>query len=198
MYGLLRRYGWIAILAVVVLVGGAAVVEYQRAQQRAEAQAFGDALLAALAENSPEVRRTALMEIDADGTRRALVAMLAADRLEGDAAVAETRDALDAVASDASLPQIYRELAVLKAAMIAQTTDAPQDVLDRLEPLTIPGAPYRLLAIEQQAIAHQRAGDTDEALALLQTILGEDVATRDLRQRARQLIVALGGTLDAA
>ncbi|SEM79434.1 hypothetical protein [Palleronia pelagia] len=198
LFGMLRRYGWIAIALVLLLVGGAAVYEYQRAQDRAEAQAFGDALLAALGEDSPEARREALMQIEAEGTRRALIAMLAADRLEGDEARAATRTELDAVAADDSLPALYRELAVLKWAMIAQDTVDAQEVIDRLSPLTIPGAPYRLLALEQQAVARLRAGEADAALSDLQTIIADEAVTRDLRQRARRLIVALGGSLEAA
>ena len=36
-YFMLKRYGWIAVLAVILLVGGAAWNEYQKAQARAEA-----------------------------------------------------------------------------------------------------------------------------------------------------------------
>ncbi|KKK62940.1 hypothetical protein LCGC14_2999320, partial [marine sediment metagenome] len=59
LFGFLRRYGWIAVLAVVLIVGGAAYNEWRNASERAEAQAFGDALLAALEADSPEARRTA-------------------------------------------------------------------------------------------------------------------------------------------
>ncbi len=44
-YGLLRRYGWIAVVAVVAIVGGAAWNEYSKAQERAQAEALGDAML---------------------------------------------------------------------------------------------------------------------------------------------------------
>ena len=48
LYALMRRYGWIAILLVVILVGGAAFNEWRKAGARAEAEAAGDALIAAL------------------------------------------------------------------------------------------------------------------------------------------------------
>ncbi|WOI54864.1 hypothetical protein [Palleronia sp. LCG004] len=197
LFHLLRRYGWIAIVVVVLLVGGAAFWEYQRAQDRAEAAAFGDGIVAALALETPEERRDALLSMEAQGTRRALVVMLAADQLEDDTARQTTRDELDAIASEESLPQIYRQLAVLKSVMLAQADTAPEEVISRLDPLTAPGAPYRLLAVEQQALAHVRAGDRDAAIALLGDILSADELTRDLQQRARQLTVALGGSLDA-
>ena len=48
LFGLMRRYGWIAVLAVLLIVGGAAYREYSRAAEQAAARALGDALLAAL------------------------------------------------------------------------------------------------------------------------------------------------------
>ena len=38
LFALMRRYGWIAILLVLLLVGGAAFREYRLAQNRAAAQ----------------------------------------------------------------------------------------------------------------------------------------------------------------
>ncbi len=198
LFHMLRRYGWIAIVVVMVLVGAAAFWEFQRAQDRAEAQAFGDRIVAALELETPQARREALLSIEAEGTRRALIAMLAADRLEDAEQRAATRSELDAVAADESLPQIYRELAILKSVMIAQSDTAPSEIIDRLNPLTIPGAPYRLLALEQTALAHVRADETETAIETLRTILADDQVTQGLVQRARQLIVALGGTLDPA
>ena len=59
-YLLLKRYGWVAILAVVLLVGGAAWNEYQKAQNRARAEALGDAMFAALAGTDAAARAEAL------------------------------------------------------------------------------------------------------------------------------------------
>ena len=198
LYGLLKRYGWIAILAVVVLVGAAAWIEWQRYQSRLTAQAFGDAIVAALNLETPDARRAALLEIDADGARRALLAMLAADTLEGEAVQGQTLEALESVSADGSLPALYRELAGLKAAMLLQDSAPPQQVIDRLEPLTVPGAPFRLLALEQTAIAQLRAGESDAAVETLRGIIADSGATQDLQARVRQLMVALGGSLEAS
>ena len=198
LFGLLKRYGWIAILAVVLLVVAAAWIEWQRHQSRVEAEAFGNDIVAALNLESPDARRAALLEIEADGTRRALLAMLAADTLDSDAARGQTLETLESVAADDSLPALYRELAGLKAAMLLQESETPERVLERLEPLTIPGAPFRLLALEQSAIAQVRQGDTGAAIETLRDIAGDGAATRDLQGRVRQLIVALGGSLETS
>ena len=67
LFGYLRRYGWVAVLIVLGIVGGTAWNEYRSAQDRAAAQAAGDALLAALAENDEAARATAMAAVNAAG-----------------------------------------------------------------------------------------------------------------------------------
>ena len=86
----------------------------------------------------------------------------------------------------------------LKSVMLAQDSAEPDALIDRLTPLTSPGAPFRLLALEQRALAELAKGETDTAIETLRGVLGDGQVTRDLQSRARQLIVALGGTLDAS
>ena len=197
LFGLLRRYGWIAITVVVVLVGGAAYNEWQKAKTEAAAQAFGDAILTALEENDDADRRVALSGIQADTPRQqALVAMFMAQEAEpGENGVTQS---LETLSQAAELPQVYQELALLKFVMRPDSGLSPDEKMARLAPLTIPGAPYRLLALEQTALAEVAKGETDAALERLQSILGEDQVSQGLRRRVSQLIIALGGTLDAA
>ena len=58
------------------------------------------------------------------------------------------------------------------------------------------GAPFRVLAEEQAALAEIAMGDNDAALARLQGLMDDADAGRALRDRAAQLIVALGGTAE--
>ncbi len=198
LYALMRRYGWIAVLAVIVIVGGASWNEWRKAQSRAVAEAKGDALISALQAESPEARASALAEVEAndDPSGQAILGLLqAAAALEADDPD-KAATALDAVSENNDIPAVYRDVARLKRVMTAGDSLSPDDKIARLEPLLPPGNPFRLLAVEQRAFVEVEMGDTDAALASLQTILVDAESTEDLRRRARQLIVALGGSVE--
>ena len=87
----MRRYGWIGVVAVVALVGGAAWREYDAAQDRARAQDFGSALSTALAAEAPAARAEAVQQVTApNAAAAALRDLLAAAELSaaGDEAAA--------------------------------------------------------------------------------------------------------------
>ena len=65
LFALLRRYGWIAGLAVLAIVGGAAWNEWQSAQATKQAQALGDGVIAALEAPEASTRADALASVDA-------------------------------------------------------------------------------------------------------------------------------------
>ena len=199
LYALYRRYGWIAAVAVVLLVGGAAVNEWRKASAEAQAQAAGDVLLTALREETPEGRVSALagVEVSGEAGQRAIILLIkAAAEVEADNPGA-ARDILEGLAGDESAPQRFRDLATLKSTMLAAGTVAPEQRIARLSPIAIPGSPYRLLALEQIALAEVESGDADKALDTLTRIWQDADATQDLRRRVSQLIVALGGELAA-
>lgn len=199
LYGLFRRWAWLAVVIVLGIVGAAAWVEYSRAQDRAAAQAFGDALLAALEAPDPAARIAALGAVDASRPEgRVLLALLAAGEAaaggagaDADAAAADLRVAAEA----AGLPRRYRDLAMLKAEMIAPSDVAQARLI--LGALAEPGAPYAALAEEQLALVDLRAGDLAAALERLRSLARSAAATAGLQERASQLIVTLeaGSTL---
>ncbi|MFN4056981.1 MAG: hypothetical protein ACK4HW_02215 [Roseinatronobacter sp.] len=188
---LIRRYGWIVVLAVVLIVGGAAWNEWRKASARASAQAFGDAVLAALDRDTPAARLAALETIPASGAQGGLLNLMRAGQLfesNRDAALA----ALLAASNDAALPESYRQLAALKH-VIAAGSDLPaaerRDTLDRLAQ---PGQPFRPLALEQIALLHLEAGETSDALAVLTDLQQQADVSDGLRRRIAQLTLALG------
>ncbi|GHE04290.1 hypothetical protein U879_00390 [Defluviimonas sp. 20V17] len=198
LFAAFRKYGWIAILAVVLLVGGAAWKEYRAAQHKAGAQAFGDAVLAAQSKDKPEAVYKALAAIKAQGAQAAVADLLAAAEAEkaGDTKAALAR--LDAVSGDKSLPPAFRDLALLKSVTLAGDTMSADRRDQVLAALSQPGRPYRPLALEQLALLAVKAGKTKDAIEQFTKIAQDAGVTPGLRQRATQMIVALGGSPKAA
>ncbi|MFK7871119.1 MAG: tetratricopeptide repeat protein [Roseobacter sp.] len=197
LFGLLKKYGWIGGLVVVLIVGGAAWSEYQKAQARAQAEALGDAMLTALASDEAETRSAALAELSVENpTAQALVAMLTAAQAQQAGEAENAAAQLDAIASNGEIPEIYRQIASFKSLTLqAETLDAATR-RQGYEALSLAGSPLRLLAVEQLALMDVAGGDKDAAIDRYQSILEDAAVTSDLQQRALQVIVALGGTPD--
>lgn len=199
LYGILRRYGWIAVLAILLIVGGAAFSEYRKAQERAQAEALGDAMLAALSANESDDRAAALAQIAPATPSSAAVVrlMTAAQQVDADQ-VPEAIATLNALAVDGEVPTIYRELAQFKA-MTLQGAEVPaSERRQALEAIAQPGNALRLLATEQMALIDIESGDAEAAIARYQAILSDAEVSTDLQQRALQVIVALGGEPELA
>ena len=193
LYGYMRRYGWIAVLAVVLLVGGAAWTEYRNAQDRAAAEATGDALIDALSAEDAAARAEAVAAINAEGDTAAVTGLLAAAAQQEagdlDAAAVTLRD----LAGNGEVPALYRDLAAFKAALLPVGEAAER--ISNLEVLSQPGQPYRLLALEQIALLQLEQGETDAALDTLGRIEEDAALTEGLQQRVQTLMVALGEPL---
>ncbi len=192
LFAMMRRYGWIAVSLVVLLVGGAAYNEWRKVSERAAAQALGDAILAAEEQDDAVARAEGLAAIDASGDAAAVIALLAS--VDG----AEGAQTLRDVADNGDIDPLYRDLAQLKLVSMTESGLSPDDRRTRLEPLAMAGAPFRVLAEEQLALVEVEAGDVEAALARLRALLVDDEASGALRRRASQLIVALGGSLEAS
>ena len=198
LFAMFRRYGWIAVLLILLLVAGAAWNEWRKAQVRAEAEARGDALLAALEAADPAAQGAALEALRTGGPAEPVIDLLLAAQAASTDGPAAGIEKLTALAADPAVPQLYRDLATLKAAMIGAGVTPPDARIAALEPLSAPGGAYRALALEQIALAHVEAGRTDEAIGVLTDIVGGADAGAALQQRAAQLLLALGGPLDAS
>ena len=194
MMATLKRYGWIAVLVVLLIVGGAAFSEYRKAQTRAQAEGLGDAILTALNNDEAAARVSGLQAVEASDPQAAAVLalltaseQLAAEDLGG--AVAN----LDAVAANSEIPLIYRQIAQFKALTLQSESMSAAERKQGFEALGAVGGNLSLLAQEQLALIAVQEGDIETAIATYQTVLSDAGVTPDLQQRALQVIVALGG-----
>ena len=195
LFALYRRYGWIAVALILVIVGGVAWSEYSSAQKTAAAQALGDSLIAAQQPGDATARADALSTVSAGSAGGAAVtaflqadAQIAAGDAEGAAQTLET------VVNNPDVAPIYRQVASFKSLLAQSSTLDAEARRAGFEELAEPGTALRLLAEEQLALIEVEAGQSDAAISRLQAILQDAEVSGDLLQRSMQLIVALGGT----
>jgi len=98
-----------------------------------------------------------------------------------------------AVAADPTAPQPYRDLATVRAVATKFDVLPPQQVIDRLKPLAVPGGSWFGSAGELVAVAYLKLGRKAEAGALFAEMAKDTTVPGTLRRRARQLAVQLGG-----
>ena len=196
LFGLMRRYGWIAVLAVLLIVGGAAYREYSRASDQSAARSLGDALLAALDTEDTDARSSALSQIQTQSSEAAaIVALLQAGVFADQDRGAEIVTLLQPIVDDQDLSQDYRDLANFKQLLhAAESLDAAQ-LRAGFQTLAEPGKPLRVLAEEQLALLDLQEGDQDAAINRLTALLDDADLTQNLQQRTRQLLIALGQDL---
>jgi hypothetical protein len=194
LFALYRKYGWIGIAAVLLIVGGASWNEWQKARAEAAAQAFGDQVAAALGTEDAAARAAALAAVDAGGEpgRAAVLSFLTAAEAEAAGDTGTALAALRTVADDATLPEAYRQLAQLKSVILGGGRMDPAARDQTLAALAVPGSPYRTLAEEQQALAMIDAGKIDEAAGLLTRIRDDAETTAAQKARIEQILVVIG------
>ena len=191
LFNAFRRYGWIALLLIVAIVAGAAWREYSRAAAERDAEAFGDALLAAQAADDPAAALAAV-PTGADADRKSLIALLtAAAQVEAGAREAAVTT-LTALADDAGTSQLDRDLARLKLVTLRESGWDPVARDNVLADLSAAGRPFRLLALEQKAIALIAADREQDAATLIRQIQQEQGLSENQRRRLAETLVTLG------
>ncbi|WP_172328127.1 tetratricopeptide repeat protein [Mangrovicoccus sp. HB161399] len=196
-YLVARRYGWIAVVAVVAGVGGVGYWDWQKSQTEAVAEAFGDSMLGALASEDPQVRALAVEQVQASGDQVAIRNLTAA----GDMALSDSQkatDMLQALIADETVSLLYRDIARLKVTMLPDNRLTTDQRLEVLAPLLEPGHAFRLSALELRALIYVEQNKTDLALADLAELRADAESSAGQRQRALQLTVALGGDPEAS
>jgi len=191
LYGVFKKYAWIALAVVVLIVGAAAFNEWRKAQTKSANEMAGDQILSALEIQDSAGRVDALAGISFDDTgKQALLKLQEAAMLVEDGRIEEAAAVYEAAAALPDAGLVYTDLAKLKLVLIEPETDAAPALIEELSALD---RPFRLLAIEQRALASVRSGDVEAALTDLTAIIQDNLTTQDLRERAQQLTVVLGG-----
>ena len=193
LYRNIRKYGWIAILLVIVIVGAATYREYQKSQAKMEAELFGTSIIDALTEKNAADRILKLQKINApEENARAILAMLLSAEANANGSATLEMSSLSEITQRLSIDAHYRDLLNFKILLgSAEIMDLDKRII-AFEVLSKPGNPFRLLAEEQIALIELELGNTDDAIEKISQILLDSELTTGLRNRATQMMIALG------
>ena len=193
LYRNMRKYGWIAILVVIVIVGAATYREYLKSQAETKAELFGTSIIDALNEKNAADRISKLQKINAPGENaKAVVAMLLSAELIGNETASLEMSSLSDAIEGSSVDTHYRDLLNFKILLKSSEIMNLDERMKAFKALSKPGNPFRLLAEEQMALIELELGNTENAIEKISQILLDAELTTGLRNRATQMMIALG------
>jgi hypothetical protein len=96
------------------------------------------------------------------------------------------------IAADGSLPQAYRDAALIRQTALEFDSVQPDAIIQRLEPLAKPGNPWFSSAGEMTAMALIKQGKKQEAGRLFAAIAKDKTVPDESRARAVQIAASLG------
>ena len=193
LYKNLRKYGWIAILLVILIVGAATYREYLKSQAATEAQLFGTSIIDALNEKNAVDRISKLQKINVPSENaKAILAMLLSAETNGNNSLGLENSTLSDITQSLSIDDHYRDLLNFKILLGSAETMNLDERRTAFEVLSKPGNPFRLLADEQMVLIEIELGNTDKAIEKISQILLDAELTAGLRNRATQMMIALG------
>lgn len=196
--GLWNRFGNLVLgLAALVVLATAGYRGWEYWSLR-EAGRSGDAFLSALelsAAGKGDEAIAALQKLQSEGSGSypaiARLRIAAEKQKKGDP-VAALAD-YDAIAADAGLDSALRDVARLRAGLIAVDREAYDKVKARLEPLAAGGQAYRSVAREALGVSAWKAGALEEAANWFRQIVDDAGETGGVRERATLMLDLLAG-----
>ena len=140
----------------------------------------------------------ATLATDSETGYAALARLAEADARAGRGDISGAIFVYDQIAADSRIDPLYRDLGALLAAQRLVDRASAAEVNQRLAPLLAAESPWRPLATELSAIAEMRAGNEEAARGLFAGLVSDPAAPLGQRQRAAELLMSLGGDLEAA
>ena len=194
LFAKMRKYGWIAVLLVLLLVGGTVYREFSIAADKKRAEEAGDAILAALRLESNADQAKALAKIQPpDDAAMAIIGLLQAAASASASGNSSGVDILESLETS-DLSEAYLQLVNFKKLLLADGALSTEVRTSELEAISASSSPYRLFAEEQLALIDLSSGDQEAAIKRLTDIFEDASASSSLRQRVSQLMIMLGET----
>ena len=193
-----RRFGPLAAVALVLVVGGVAgwqgYAAWQNRQAAASATAFLEAQnVAPGATSADQAARFATLAAQSPTGYRTL-ARLRAAALQAEAGERNlARATLDQVTGDNDADPLYRDLANLLWVLHGLDEVDPAMLAARITPLTAEGSAWRASARELAALVDLRRGRPAEAKRALDALANDATAPQGVRERALRLARSIEG-----
>ena len=189
LFRLFRKYGWLAIFLLLLIVGGAGINEWKKNKDKVAAELNGDELTKVLKNFSDTFNsKPYLSYLDLSLPGKPL-AVLNPTFLGSEINLQEKIDNLEEVASNLELPIALRDLALLYRFHLLQ--EDFESRMDALNILSGPDRPYRLLAIESKIDLLLSKNLLKEALnevSLLESELTSSSAIKNRIQNLKEII----------
>lgn len=186
------RYGiWIGLVVVVGLASLAGWIFYNNSLDE-EAGVRSEEYVAAIdsvKRNNLDGAVAALKPLEdakQEGYKAAaklMQANIALEKQDATAAIAGYK----AIIADTDLPQPFRDLALIRQTTAEFDTLKPQDIIDRLKPLAVPGSPWFGSAGEMVALSYLNLEKPDLAGPLFAQLAKDDSVPPTIRSRALQM-----------
>lgn len=102
----------------------------------------------------------------------------------------------DSIADASSTPPSMRDLATILGALTALQVSSinTKIIINKIQPMSGPGKPYRHIALEILALGAKREGDIEDARSRYREIVDDPAAANGIRSRAAQMLNILGGS----
>lgn len=196
--GLWSRFGNVVIgVAILVVVATAGYRGWEYWTDRQAGQS-GDAFIAAteLSDQGKGDEAIAALEkliADGSGAYPALARLRIAGEKQKKGDPAAAMADFEAIAADASLDKAFRDVARLRAGLIAVDREGYDQVKARLEPMAGGGEAYRSVAREALGLSAWKAGAFDEAAKWFRQIVDDAGESGNVRDRASLMLDLLAG-----
>jgi hypothetical protein len=190
-----QRYGYYVVgILVAVIVATGVVVGWRQyaARLRADEGERYQVALDLMRSDKLQEAKAAFAALAQGSGERAVLA-----RFEGAALLAKSGDPVgaaaryQAIASDASIDESFRDLATILSAQYGLASGDPHAIIRRLQPLVASAGAWQPSALELTALAQLKTGDKASARANYQRLADDEAAPRGMRTRATEMVAAL-------
>ncbi len=193
------RYGKFVIGAAVLIVAATAGFRGWEYYSQRQAANSGDMYLKAVeladdGRNDEAIAELELLGNSGSGQYPALAKLRIAGELAAKGDKVTAIEQFDAISNDSSYDASFRDIAKLRAGLLAVDEEDYDSVKTRLEPLAAAGQTFRSVAREALGLAALKAGQPEEAANWYRQITEDGGSDASVRSRAQVVLQYLAGS----